>query len=36
MGNVEQYFIDHITACLKSAGEDTTALRKRIKILASK
>ena len=34
MGNIEQYFIDHITACLESTGEDTTVLRKRIKILA--
>lgn len=35
-GTIEQYFIDHITACLESAGEDPTELRERIEALARK
>jgi len=34
MGTIEQYYIEHITACLKSAGEDTKLLRNRIKTAA--
>jgi len=35
-GDIKQYFIDHITACLESAGEDPTKLRERIEELAQK
>lgn len=34
MATIEQYYIEHITACLKSAGEDPIALRERIETVA--